>query len=1800
MVFLGDTLMQQTWTAFTCELMHSVRGTVRHDGVTRDRNWTDVVDSLELRWRTEADAEAEADVAAAEGRLVPPPQPVCYGECARDTGEHGSYDTSPQSLGPAVHFERGVTVRWYPAFDMVAAKLEEAIERLQLRVNDVVIANVGAAYAPSQAVQYAAEMSALAEYLEVNNGTLPAFVWRETYAQHYLGGGGLPEEGPLGMSWGAANDAGRCEIGGCRAHNASDYRDANFRNEIANAVLENTTALVLRTWNMSAHASAMVMNEISDCTHYCLPGLPDAAGDMLYTALMASEDLWPVDWTEAPPPLPPPLGLALNPPPAPPPAGCRTCAVLQALGTPSAPFFERPGGAGDKERGRAAWGTCAEAALCADAPRDAFEDSIAQDNEVRDVRRTCQALGAGGSGDACPAAADFSEARALCNSWGARLCTASEVAAGAAANAGCGVNRRNIWTSTTCELQDEATLDALHDDDDADDAAVPEAYLALRGSGSGHEVGRCAPAVDADTLRAEGPRDALVDDAGIFVACCARDTCEMPMEMPEALPAPPPDGHALGYFAEPRWNMRLTGPGCVRECIKEPLLPDDLLPEPCDPATTPNSTVSPDEVPEDCARRCASAPWCNSFSVDVAFDDALSALQVCLLSEAVDGANGTLAKPLIADETRQFCQSSQTFSSCKRKEDSCKWNSGKQKCEVHPRLKEPYVPLCEVETHDFARYYGRRCGDGECVKDEEVYPVTLPLLSNASDEVTFTETAVDFYIEDSVCLLGCYLAPGVRKHKFPQCMEPGEGRLRRDVVPTAEDCALLCAIHQSSCRAFSFTRDGKRGPVCLLHRRTVADGCAVVSTLLEDGEEEDDVLPAPPAPADADAPPPAPTPPPPRPTPPPRPPKSFMYNMGCSGDGCPRVYSRDLVGFALVDAQPLFNSTDEGLAEFVARHPLPDFFIGVAPPPFGFEETPVAPPPAPPSPPETACSACSRLQEARLDGRIFFRSIADTLRAEAANSDDPSALDEVSCSESNMCVSTNYSDAEEVCERVGTLMTDPTCPFALSHRDAHDLCTGMGARLCTAREIAAGAARNTGCGFNERYVWALDSCRVGRSFGHLALRGSGRGIENGTCVPVGDVAVSDALTHVDPDITDVFVYATCCAEDECASPPPETPAPPPSPPIPPASSPPPPSPPPPPLPDPDHMCALPPAPSPPPPSEYTRAQFRDITRDDEDDDDMYPGLDRAYRKYLESQQVRAATWDDVEADAELCFANCSRLSCMDLGWDTERAGYKLTCASDAPGGRCRGAHTYANAARLCDAVGARLCAPEELHFGEGTGLPCGYDAERTWTNRPCGNAEGDRDNHAFHVRMSAGQEVQKARAPDGAPDDRECVRTAEDEEGAPNELGYVICCAEDSCREDANPYRFEVNFKKVGITTEDTVWTTGMLLIAVGCTAVVVTIVASLVMNKKKGGRRYQRADDSEARDSGVLPADFKLEQGAWATPEFDPASGNGSVARNGSASRGGLGRNGTPLSPASPIREGAISAMADSKVAPAARGAAAAAASEGEVATSGTPAFATPEHTDGEFTDADAGFESVEQSARVGVTPTEQAGAGGIGAAAGKQAERADEGAAESDEPSFTAGLAAAAQELSFTQQSDTPGMASGAAGGGVGPSQGSGYAGETGASPALFSPQEPPRSGTSTPTFAPRAPPGTAQPAPTPPSAAASSQPAATVTPPPAVMAPPPVAAPGGKVGRLAEGFEALAERGSPTQLQAEAAEVASTEERWKATATAAAGRTPGSVVTGDSAATGRTGLSATPIDPSLVGLLEQWKEDVRPGAQ
>lgn len=116
--------------------------------------------------------------------------------------------------------------------------------------------------AASGELGYAEQVSLFLKHYDRNRSYYPRLIWRETPAQHFRSKTGVYDASYVGE---------RC-VELSSSHN-TNFHESNWRNLAANPIVEQFNFPILKIWMLSAERSdAHVGN---DCTHYCLPGLPD-------------------------------------------------------------------------------------------------------------------------------------------------------------------------------------------------------------------------------------------------------------------------------------------------------------------------------------------------------------------------------------------------------------------------------------------------------------------------------------------------------------------------------------------------------------------------------------------------------------------------------------------------------------------------------------------------------------------------------------------------------------------------------------------------------------------------------------------------------------------------------------------------------------------------------------------------------------------------------------------------------------------------------------------------------------------------------------------------------------------------------------------------------------------------------------------------------------------------------------------------------------------------------------------------------------------------------------------------------------------------------------------------------------------------------------------------------------------------------------------------------------------------------------------------------------------------------------
>lgn len=85
----------------------------------------------------------------------------------------------------------------------------------------------------------------------------------------------------------------------------------------------------------------------------------------------------------------------------------------------------------------------------------------------------------------------------------------------------------------------------------------------------------------------------------------------------------------------------------------------------------------------------------------------------------------------------------------------------------------------------------------------------------------------------------------------------------------------------------------------------------------------------------------------------------------------------------------------------------------------------------------------------------------------------------LACSSQRACSSVGWSVARLVQPGYENVCAASICPpESMSFEAAVNACSAAGGRLCTREELAADAARESGCQFNTKLVWTADVCGI--------------------------------------------------------------------------------------------------------------------------------------------------------------------------------------------------------------------------------------------------------------------------------------------------------------------------------------------------------------------------------------------------------------------------------------------------------------------------------------------------------------------------------------------------------------------------------------------------------------------------------------------------------------------------------------------------------------------------------------------------
>jgi len=117
-------------------------------------------------------------------------------------------------------------------------------------------------------VSYKRQVLLFFEWYKSRKDALPHLLWRETPAQHFRGSNGLYQSSLLGRA--------------CESLSFPDTlvtSKSNWRNIAANSVAHKFHVPVFKIWSLSAARGDAHVGR--DCTHYCLPGIPDIWASLL-------------------------------------------------------------------------------------------------------------------------------------------------------------------------------------------------------------------------------------------------------------------------------------------------------------------------------------------------------------------------------------------------------------------------------------------------------------------------------------------------------------------------------------------------------------------------------------------------------------------------------------------------------------------------------------------------------------------------------------------------------------------------------------------------------------------------------------------------------------------------------------------------------------------------------------------------------------------------------------------------------------------------------------------------------------------------------------------------------------------------------------------------------------------------------------------------------------------------------------------------------------------------------------------------------------------------------------------------------------------------------------------------------------------------------------------------------------------------------------------------------------------------------------------------------------------------------
>lgn len=246
---LGESLSVELFIALSCRLRD--RSDLKFHSVTKEELKNVENDKLRNHWQslhTRDDMRGIHCVKLKDGSWS---TRVCLCRVHKAPFEFGHFDTLDKIRHGFLHFKDFASL---------------------MQSTDVLLFGFGVSVNSEQVepgkVSYDRQVLSFFEWYNLRKDALPHLIWRETPAQHFRGSNGFYQ-----------SSAPRNECENLPLQETLVTSKSNWRNLVANSVAHKFHVPILKTWSLSAaRADAHVGR---DCTHYCLPGIPDMWSSLL-------------------------------------------------------------------------------------------------------------------------------------------------------------------------------------------------------------------------------------------------------------------------------------------------------------------------------------------------------------------------------------------------------------------------------------------------------------------------------------------------------------------------------------------------------------------------------------------------------------------------------------------------------------------------------------------------------------------------------------------------------------------------------------------------------------------------------------------------------------------------------------------------------------------------------------------------------------------------------------------------------------------------------------------------------------------------------------------------------------------------------------------------------------------------------------------------------------------------------------------------------------------------------------------------------------------------------------------------------------------------------------------------------------------------------------------------------------------------------------------------------------------------------------------------------------------------------